>query len=263
MPHPPIFNDKYAERTYLKERLALAFRIFATHGFMESVAGHITVRDPVDPSTFWVNPFGLHFALITADDLIRVSHDGNVIEGGRVRLLNTAAFAIHSGIHAARPDVMCAAHAHSIHGRAFCVGDRNLDMLTQDACIFYNDIVVYDTFEGVVLDQSEGKNIAACLGNKKAALLANHGLLTCGDTIEATVFWFVSLDKTCHTQLLAEAAVAGTGKPIRKIGDAEAQATYKTVGSSQAGYFDGLPLFQMAERELGQSTYLGQGQIPW
>lgn len=54
----PTFEDKYEERKFLKHRLALAFRIFAKHGFMESVAGHITVRDPVEPDTFWVNPFG-------------------------------------------------------------------------------------------------------------------------------------------------------------------------------------------------------------
>jgi hypothetical protein len=55
---PPAFEDKYEERKYLKHRLALAFRIFAKFGFAEGVAGHITLRDPVDPTSFWVNPFG-------------------------------------------------------------------------------------------------------------------------------------------------------------------------------------------------------------
>jgi hypothetical protein len=55
---PPVFTDKYEERKYLKHRLALAFRIFATAGFADGVAGHITMRDPVDPTSFWVNPFG-------------------------------------------------------------------------------------------------------------------------------------------------------------------------------------------------------------
>jgi hypothetical protein len=56
---PPLFEDKYEERKYLKHRLALAFRIFAKFGFAEGVAGHITLRDPVDPQSFWVNPFGM------------------------------------------------------------------------------------------------------------------------------------------------------------------------------------------------------------
>lgn len=60
--HQPIFKDKYEERSYLKHRLVLAFRIFARHGFCEGVAGHITLRDPVDPTSFWVNPFGIYFS---------------------------------------------------------------------------------------------------------------------------------------------------------------------------------------------------------
>jgi ribulose-5-phosphate 4-epimerase/fuculose-1-phosphate aldolase len=105
---------------------------------MAGVAGHITLRDPVEPDTFWVNPFGVAFSLIKASDLIRVNHEGKVIDGGEVRLLNAAAFMIHSAIHDARPDVMCAAHSHSLHGRAFCTLGRPLDIITQDSCAFYN-----------------------------------------------------------------------------------------------------------------------------
>lgn len=124
-PGPPKFADKYEEREYLKGRLALAFRIFGKEGFDEGVAGHITLRDPVKPDHFWVNPFGVAFSQIKASDLILVNHDGKVVDGGPCRLLNQAAYMIHSAIHEARPDVNCAAHSHSIYGRAFCtLGDR-------------------------------------------------------------------------------------------------------------------------------------------
>jgi hypothetical protein len=85
---PPTFTDKHAERAYLKHRLAIAFRIFAQFGFAEGVAGHITVRDPVEPDSFWVNPFGMHFSLIRDEDLIRVDHNGEVVDGGKNRRLN-------------------------------------------------------------------------------------------------------------------------------------------------------------------------------
>lgn len=137
-PGPPKFTDKYEERHYLKGRLAAAFRIFGKYGFDEGVAGHITVRDPVDPTTFWVNPFGVAFSLIKRSDLIQVDHDGEVIDGGDCRLLNIAAFMIHGAVHQARPDVLCAAHSHSIHGRSFCTLGRDLEMITQDSCAFYN-----------------------------------------------------------------------------------------------------------------------------
>ncbi|KAF2758412.1 class II aldolase/adducin domain-containing protein [Pseudovirgaria hyperparasitica] len=250
-PGPPKFSDPYEERKYLKQRLAAAFRIFAKYGFDEGVAGHITLRDPVEPDKFWVNPFGVHFALIKASDLILVNEDGKVVDGGEVRLLNTAAFMIHSAIHQARPDVNAACHSHSIYGRTFCTLGRTIETTSQDACAFYNDLALYESFNGIVLAEEEGKNIAKCLGQKKAALLQNHGLLTAGETVEEAVFWFCSLEKLCHTQLLADAAAAGRGgKPI-EIDEEDAKYTHKVVGSKQAGWFSGKPLFDLIHKETG------------
>jgi ribulose-5-phosphate 4-epimerase/fuculose-1-phosphate aldolase len=169
----------------------------------------------VQPDHFWVNPFGVAFSLIKSSDLILVNAEGKVVDGGEVRLLNTAAYMIHHAVHTARPDVMCAAHSHSIYGRTFCALGRELDTITQDSCAFHNDHVVYDSFNGVVLAEVEGKNIAKALGDKKAALLQNHGLLTVGDTIEA--------------------AAAGRGGETIKITDEEAVYTHKVVGSPRAG----------------------------
>jgi len=250
-PRPPKFTDKYEERDYLKGRLAAAFRVFGKYGFDEGVAGHITMRDPVDPHSFWVNPFGKAFSLINKSDLILVNHKGEVIDGGECRLLNTAAFMIHSAVHEARPDVICAAHSHSIYGRTWCTLGRPIKALTQDSCAFHNDHVVYDSFNGVVLAEKEGKDIAACLGNKKAALLQNHGLLTVGKTIEEAVFWFVSLEKCCHSQLMAEAAAGSRGETPIEINEAEAKITHNTVGSAAAGWFSGTPLFDVIHKETG------------
>jgi hypothetical protein len=138
----------------------------------------------VKTDCFWVNPFGRAFSLITKSDLILVDHSGKVIDGGENRLLNTAAYMIHAAIHEARPDVICAAHSHSIYGRTWCSLGRKLDTLTQDSCAFHDDHVLYESFNGVVLAEKEGKDIAACLGGKKAALLQNHGLLTVGGSVE-------------------------------------------------------------------------------
>lgn len=250
-PAPPKFTDKHEEREYLKGRLALAFRIFGKLGFDEGVAGHITLRDPVDPHSFWVNPFGLAFSLIKKSDLILVDHDGKVIDGGPNRLLNTAAYMIHAAVHRARPDVICAAHSHSINGRAFCTLGRPIDIITQDSCAFYDDLAVYNSFKGVVLAKEEGENIARAIQNKKACLLQNHGLLTVGQTVEAAVFWFTSLDKCCHAQMMADAACAGRGGATIKIDDEDAAFTYKSVGSPRAGWFSALPAFDVMAMECG------------
>ena len=249
---PPKFDDPYKERDYLKTRLAAAFRIFGKYGFDEGVAGHITVRDPVRHDCFWVNPFGNAFSLINKSDLILVDEEGNVLEGGENRLLNKAAFMIHSAIHKARPDVNAAAHSHSIYGRTFCTLGRKLDTITQDACAFHNDHVVYQDYNGVVLAEEEGKNIAACLGNAKAALLQNHGLLTVGKTIEAAVFWFVSMERCCQSQLLAEAAAGPRGEKPIVIDEADAVCTHGQVGTPIAGYFSAKPLFDVIDKETGK-----------
>lgn len=89
------------------------------------------------------------FSLIKKSDLIQVNHEGEVIDGGECRLLNTAAFMIHSAIHEARPEVMAAAHSHSIYGRSFCALGKKLDTINQDSCAFHNDHVVCLTLEGV------------------------------------------------------------------------------------------------------------------
>lgn len=85
--------------------------------------------------------------------------------------------------------------------------------------------MLYSSFNGIVLADKEGKEIARTLGNKKAALLQNHGLLTVGETIEAAVFWFMSLEKCCHAQLLADAAAGGRGHETVKINDEDAAFT--------------------------------------
>jgi ribulose-5-phosphate 4-epimerase/fuculose-1-phosphate aldolase len=234
--HFPTFASPEAERTHMKQRMAAAFRLFDRFGFNEGVAGHLTGRDPEDPDLFWVNPFGLSFGLTRASDLICVDRDGHVVEGDWP--VNQAAFAIHSQVHEARPDVQAAAHTHSPYGRAFSALGKTLDPLTQDACAFYDDHAVFDDFTGVVLDTEEGKRIAHALGDGKAAILRNHGLLTVGHTVDEAAWWYITMERSCQVQLLADAA----GDPIA-IDDEMARLTSEQVGSHIAGWFSFQPLY--------------------
>lgn len=113
------------------------------------------------------------------------------------------------------------------------------------------DHVLYSSFNGVVLAAEEGHNIARALGDSKAALLQNHGLLTVGRSVEEAVFWFVSMDKCCHAQMLAEAAAGSRGQKPIVIDDEDAVYTYKTVGTPRAGWFSAKPLFDLIEKETG------------
>ncbi|MCD9623097.1 class II aldolase/adducin family protein [Rhabdothermincola salaria] len=239
---PATFDDPAAERRHRQERLAAAFRLFGRFGFGEGVAGHITVRDPEFDDRFWLNPFGMDFRLIRTSDLVCVDHEGRIVHGDHA--INQAAFAIHSQVHAARPDVVAAAHTHSVHGKAFSSLGRLLDPITQDACAFYGDHVLFDDFTGVVLDPMEGKRIAAALGDHKAAILRNHGLLTVGHSVDEAAWWFITMERTCQAQLLAMAA----GDPISIDADAAA-LTQTQVGGHFAGWFSFQPLHEVIVRE--------------
>jgi len=203
--------DHTAERLHRKQQLAAAFRVFATFGFNLGASGHITARDPELTDYFWVNPLAVPFGRIRVSDLQLINPAGEIVIGDRP--VNQAAFAIHSQVHAARPDVVAAAHAHAVHGKAWSTLGRLLDPLTQDACTFYGSHSLYTEFNGVVLDEAEGKRVAAALGPNKAVILQNHGFLTVGKSVEEAAWLFITADQTAHAQLLAEAA--GTPKLIR------------------------------------------------
>jgi ribulose-5-phosphate 4-epimerase/fuculose-1-phosphate aldolase len=212
MPLPPTFDSVEEERQHRKVRLAAAFRLFSRFGFDEGVAGHITARDPELLDHFWVNPLGTHFGHIRASDLCLVNHQGDVVEGDAP--INQAAFVIHSQVHAARPDVIAAAHAHSVYGKAWSALGRKLDPITH------------------------------ALGEHKALILRNHGLLTVGHSVDEAAWWFITMERSCQAQLLAEAA----GTPVL-IGDEMAALTASQVGSHVGGWFSFQPLFARILRE--------------
>lgn len=237
IPTPPSFDDPADERRHRKERLAGALRIFGRFGFSEGVAGHITARDPELTDHFWVNPFGMSFRHVRVSDLILVDHHGEVVQGDRP--VNRAAFVIHSAIHQARPDVVAAAHAHSVHGKAWAALGRPLDPITQDACMFYGDhVVVTEGGGAIVLDESGGKALAAGLGAHKAAIHRNHGLFTVGQSVDEAAWWFITMERSCQAQILAESA----GRP-HLIDEADARYTFEQTGFPLAGWFSFQPLW--------------------
>jgi ribulose-5-phosphate 4-epimerase/fuculose-1-phosphate aldolase len=184
----------------------------------------------------------MHFGQIRASDLVLVNHRGEVVEGKYS--VNVAAFAVHSQVHVARPDVVAAAHAHSLYGKSWSTLGRLLDPLTQDACAFYEDHAVFADFTGVVYQTSEGERIAQALGERKAVILRNHGLLTVGHSVDEAAWWFITMDRSCQAQLLAEAVGIPTA-----IDPSNAAVTRDQVGSHLAGWFQCQPLMTRIIRE--------------
>jgi ribulose-5-phosphate 4-epimerase/fuculose-1-phosphate aldolase len=231
-------EDFEAERLHRKQRLACGLRTMGRLHLAEGVAGHVTVRDPEYLDRFWVNPFGKNFKLMTVSDLICVDHDGNIVEGDGA--LNAAAFAIHGQIHQARPDVIAAAHSHSMYGKTFSTLGQPLKMITQDSTMFYEDVALCSDGSGaVVLDLEVGRKMAEALGDKKALIHQNHGLITTGGSVDAAVWWFIALERCCQSQLVAEAA----GTPI-EIPEQYCIDGHKAQGSDVAGWFQFQPFWE-------------------
>ncbi len=221
--------------------MAAAFRYFSRHGYVEGISGHISVRDPEYRDAFWMNPLGVHFGLLKASDMILLDLSGKVVGGGNgTRPANAAGFLIHAAVHKARPDVHAACHAHTVYGKAWSGFAKPLEMLNQDVCNFFNAQSVYASYGGVVLAEEEGERIASALGSGKGCILMNHGLLTVGGTVDEAAFLFGMMERSCHVQLLAEAAAAN-GLPKRIISDEEAGYNFKMASDPETLYWEFQP----------------------
>jgi ribulose-5-phosphate 4-epimerase/fuculose-1-phosphate aldolase len=245
---PPRFTNIEDQRTYQKQHLAVAFRVFARQGFDEGVAGHISLRDPVNPEHFWINPLSTHFSQIKVSDLVLVNEHGEVQPGGAQNAINGPAFAIHSEIHKARPDLNAACHAHSVYGKAFSCFGRPIEMIYQDALRFYNDLAVYPRYGGTVISTEEGARIATALGKCRSIILQNHGVITCGATVDEAAFLFIALDRCCHAQMLANAA-SGPGWEKIIIGKEEAEVTHKKSGNPSKMWLAFQPYYDQVIKE--------------
>ncbi|KAH8645831.1 class 2 aldolase adducin domain-containing protein [Xylariales sp. PMI_506] len=258
----PTFTDKLEVRTWRKQQMAGSFRIFAKMGFAGGASGHISLRDPVRPDCFWINPYAMHFLTINVSDLVLVNENGQPVEPMPYKV-NAAGFIIHSAIHKARPDINAACHLHAPYGRAWSTFGKPIEMLNQGDRLeaatitllvysillkpcrrlmhFYDDLSVYEGFGGIVLAREEGQHIADALGPKiKNAILQNHGIITCGQTIGEAAAFFIAWERACHAQLLVEAAAAN-GITKRFVGDEEARYTKICSGSPACMYMQFLP----------------------
>jgi len=199
-------------RAQRKRDVALGYRIFAAMRWGDLGDGHISARDPERTDCFWMLRLGVPYRDATVGDLVLVQPDGSV-EGGSIT--NRAAYFIHHPVHAARPDVVSAAHVHTAWGTPFAAERRPVEPITQEACIFFEDHAVFDDEEVQVQSVEAGARIADALGPNRAAILANHGLLTVGAGVGETVSNFVTLERVCEAHMKARSAKAISASAAR------------------------------------------------
>lgn len=214
----------------LREKVALTCHILFSLGHDAGLAGQITARVPDSPA-FVTQRLGLGFDEITPQNLLVVGEDLDVLEGDGMA---NPANRFHTWIYRARPDVNCIVHTHPLHTAALSMLERPLEVAHMDACILYDDVAFLGRWPGIPVGNSEGEIIASALGNKRAILLAHHGLLVACATVEEACVLAIQFERAAKLQLLA--CAAGPIAPIDRALAREAHDWILQEKRSQATF---------------------------
>ena len=220
----------------IRVQLAALYRVAAKHGMTDLGGTHFSARVPGPGHNFLINPYGVLFEEVSASNLVKVDIEGNIVSETEFPV-NPAGFTIHSAVHMARPDLVCVAHTHTVAGIAVSCLKVGLLPITQHSMRFYNRIAYHD-WEGPATNLDERERLVADMGEHKAMILRNHGLLACGVSVPETWRTLFYLEKSCASQLQAMAAAHARGKalvlPPPEVCEHAAQQTNRNTGTAAA-----------------------------
>jgi ribulose-5-phosphate 4-epimerase/fuculose-1-phosphate aldolase len=195
----------------LRVNLAAAYRLAALQGWDDLVFTHISARVPGPEHHFLINPYGIMFEEITASSLVKIDLHANKMMDSPYDI-NPAGFTIHSCIHAAREDVACIMHVHSLNGVAVSAQKRGLLPISQQS-LFVLSSLAYHDYEGIALNPEEQPRLVRDFGNKAYLMLRNHGLLTAGASPADAFLYMYLFEAACAIQLRAQ----GGGEELIQI----------------------------------------------
>ncbi|MFO0682727.1 MAG: class II aldolase/adducin family protein [Sandaracinus sp.] len=198
----------------LRVDLAACYRLVALFGWDDLVFTHISVKLPGEEA-FLINPYGMLFDEITASSLVKVDASGNKLAPSPYPV-NPAGFVIHSAIHAARHDVVCVLHTHTVAGVAVSAQREGLLPISQQSTISLASIGYHD-YEGIALRDDEKPRLVRDLGEATCLVLRNHGLLTVGPSVADAFLQMYNLQRACEIQIAAQAGGAGLGNVDPRI----------------------------------------------
>jgi len=206
----------------LRVDLAAAYQLAHVLKWTDLIYTHFSAR-LLGHDEFLINPYGLMFEEITASNLIRIDHDGKVLDDPLGLGYNAAGFVIHGCIHEARPEAQCVIHTHTRAGVAVSAMKCGLLPISQHAMRIQPEVTYHD-YEGVALYKEEQGRMARDLGTRsKAMILRNHGLLSLGDTVREAFEIMYYLDAACQIQV---DACAGGLHNVQLMSDDAAKKSY-------------------------------------
>ncbi|WP_424215269.1 aldolase [Streptomyces sp. BI20] len=206
--HRRMATEFSASTLTTRQKTALTCRILSDAGHDSGLAGQITARADA-PGTYWTQRLGLGFDEITEENLLLVDEDLNVLEGEG---MPNPANRFHTWVYRARPDVRCIVHTHPLHAAALSMLGVPLHVGQMDMTPLYEDCAYLAEWPGIPVGNEEGEIISAALGDKRALLLAHHGQLVAGGSVEEACHLAVLIERAARLQLLAMAA--GTPRPL-------------------------------------------------
>src|SRR6266567_2651798 len=197
----PIRQQVSKEEWEKRVDLAAAYRLMDFYGMTELSANHISTRVPGEDKAFLINPYGMLYDQMHASCFIKLDLDGNIIFNPTELGINKAGYVVHSCIHAARHDVDCVIHTHTIAGMAVSAMECGLLPIAQTSMRFAK--IGYHDYEGVALNLAEQERLVRDLGGHEGMILRNHGLLTVGASIPEAFNSMFRLERACQVQIAA------------------------------------------------------------
>ena len=186
--------------------LAAAYRIFDMLGWDQLIFNHITLRVEGSEPRFLINPFGLHYSEITASSLLLIDLEGNPLREAKWPV-NRAGFVIHSALHASQPGAHCIMHTHTTTGMAVACLKEGLSPHNFYGAMLQGQVAYHD-FEGITVEPGEKERLVRDIGDRRAVILRNHGLLAWGPSVAQAFLTLWTLQRACDVQIAAAAAGA-------------------------------------------------------
>ena len=207
--------------------LAAVYRLLSHYGWDDVIYNHSSMRVPGEPRNFLMKRHELLYTEVTASNLVKVNMDEDLDEKAGV---NRPGFTLHGGVLAARADVNCAVHVHTNNGMAIAGLKHGLRMVSQQAIRFYKRIG-YHSYEGITEDFAERERINKDLGQNRAMIMHNHGLLTVGKTARESFVLMKALLDAADIQLKLEA----TGSELVEVPEAVCAKTAEQYQHHDSG----------------------------
>lgn len=248
-------RDEVSEAEWqIRVDLAACYRLMDKFGMTDLIYNHITARVPGTPDHLLINLYGLLYKEITASSLVKIDLDGNILTKPDTDYdINKSGYVIHGAIHAARPDAKCVIHTHTRAGIAVAAMKCGLLPMSQTSMRFVGHIGYHD-YEGPAVNLDERAAIVADLGPHDAMIMRNHGLLTCGATIQQAFNTMYQLELSCRSQVDAMAARTELALPGENV-LAHTAHLYRPGTRRPYGVLEWPAMLRLLEAESGQSGY--------